>query len=145
MKNHIFILLFLLGFLSNNTAFAVANKAIVSEKQTINNIPKYKKVSYLEKVFNKKIEKIVKNKIEVKEIISKVVRFICAISMMGLLAGLVALIILGLFAIIKFMIYGVFVVISIDLILLIMGILGITTILTAFIIMILGTNSSSSC
>ena len=61
MKNLIFILIFLLGFLSNNTVFAVANKATYSEIQTIRTIPKQKKLSYLEKVFIKKIEKIVKN------------------------------------------------------------------------------------
>ncbi len=53
----IFILIFLLGFLSNNTVFAVANKATYSETQIIRTIPKQKKMSYLEKVFTKKIEK----------------------------------------------------------------------------------------
>jgi hypothetical protein len=55
MKTLPFILLFLLGFLSSNTVFAVSNKAIVSKKQTINNIPKHKKTSYLEKIFSRKI------------------------------------------------------------------------------------------
>ncbi len=57
MKNLIFMLIFLLGFLSNNTVFAVANKATYSEKQIIHNIPKQKKLSYLEKVLSKKIRK----------------------------------------------------------------------------------------
>jgi hypothetical protein len=55
MKNHIFILLFLLGFLSSNTAFAMANKAAYSTEQNIHNIPKHKKTSYLEKIFSLKI------------------------------------------------------------------------------------------
>ncbi len=80
MKNLIFILIFLLGFLSNNTVFAVANKATYSETQTIHNIPKQKKLSYLEKVFTKKIEKIGNNKVEFREIISTVVRFISFVS-----------------------------------------------------------------
>ncbi len=42
MKNLIFILIFLLGFLSSKTAFAVAHKATYSEKQIIRTIPKQK-------------------------------------------------------------------------------------------------------
>ncbi len=57
MKNLIFILIFLLGFFSNNTVFAVANKATYSEKQTIRTIPKQNKLSYLEKIFTNKIKK----------------------------------------------------------------------------------------
>ena len=57
MKNLIFILIFLLGSLSNNAVFAVANKATYSETQIIRTIPKQKKLSYLEKVFTKKIAK----------------------------------------------------------------------------------------
>jgi hypothetical protein len=68
MKNLIFILIFLLGFLSNNAVFAVANKATYSEKQTICTIPKQKKLSYLEKVFTKKVEKIAKSNSKFSEI-----------------------------------------------------------------------------
>jgi hypothetical protein len=93
MKNLIFILIFLLGFLSNKTAFAMANKAIVSEKQTINNIPKQKKTSYLEKVFNKKIEKIVNNKGNFSETVADILVGIGIVLMFGLVISLVFLII----------------------------------------------------
>jgi hypothetical protein len=55
MKNLIFILIFLLGFLSNNTTSAMANKAAYSTEQTIHTISRHKKVSYFEKVFSRKI------------------------------------------------------------------------------------------
>ena len=126
MKNLIFILIFLIGFLSNNTVFAVASKATYSETQTIRTIPKQKKLSYLEKVFTKKIEKIAKNDEEFKEIISIVVRYICGISMSGLFLGLLAL-----------MICGIFAVINIDLILIVMGISAVVTIVTVFILTVI--------
>jgi hypothetical protein len=96
MKNLIFILIFLLSFLSNNTVFAVANKATYSEIQTIGNIPKQKKLSYLEKVLNRKIEKITKGKDDFKEKISKIARFIWFISLILLVLSPILLLFEGL-------------------------------------------------
>jgi hypothetical protein len=76
MKNHIFIILFLLGFLSNKTVFAMANKAAYSTEQTI----KHKRTSYLEKVCNKHIEKIVKNNSNFSEKTSKKLEYLFLIS-----------------------------------------------------------------
>ncbi len=58
----------------------MGNKATYSETQAILTIPKQKKLTYLEKVFTKKVEKMAKNKVEFREIISTIVRFISFVS-----------------------------------------------------------------
>jgi hypothetical protein len=93
MKNLIFILLFLLGFLSNNTTSAMANKAAYSTEQTIHNISKHKKLSYLEKVFTKKVEKIAKSNSKFSEIMLDILLIIGIASMFGLVISIAFLLI----------------------------------------------------